>query len=32
MDVLLMKKGDKVTVTYTKDSDKFIKADNVEIK
>ena len=32
MDVLLMKKGDNVTVTYTKDSDKFIKADNVEIK
>lgn len=32
MDVLLMKKGDKVTVTYTKDSDKFIKADNVEMK
>lgn len=32
MEVLLMKKGDKVTVTYTKDSDKFIKADNVEIK
>ena len=32
MDVLLMKKGDKVTVTYAKDSDKFIKADNVEIK
>lgn len=32
MDVLLMKKGDKVTVTYTKNSDKFIKADNVEIK
>lgn len=31
MDVLLMKKGDKVTVTYTKDTDKFIKADNVEM-
>ena len=32
MDVLLMKKGDKVTVTYTKDSDKFIKADDVKLK
>lgn len=31
MDVLLMRKGDKVTVTYTKDTDKFIKADNVEM-
>lgn len=32
MDVLLMKKGDKVTVTYTKDSDKFIKANDIALK
>ncbi|MGN0515521.1 CvpA family protein [Eubacterium sp.] len=32
MDVLLMKKGDKVTVTYTNDSDIFIKADDVKLK
>ncbi|WP_178666654.1 CvpA family protein [uncultured Eubacterium sp.] len=32
MDVLLMKKGDKVTVTYTKDTDKFIKANDIALK
>ena len=31
MDVLLINKGDKVKVTYTKDSDKFVSATNVEV-
>ena len=30
MDVLLMKKGDTVTVTFDKDSDTFVKAKNVK--
>lgn len=29
MDVLLMKKGDKVTVTYTKEADTFVKATKI---
>lgn len=31
MDVLLINKGDKVKVTYTKDSDKFVLATDVEV-
>ncbi|WP_297131130.1 CvpA family protein [uncultured Eubacterium sp.] len=31
MDVLLINKGDKVKVTYTKDGDKFVLATNVEV-
>lgn len=31
MDVLLINKGDKVTITYTKDADRFILASDVEV-
>ena len=31
MDVLLINKGDKVKVTYTKDGDKFVSATDVEV-